>query len=404
MSRLLPSVDSFRIGAEQTLPFSHSQSGVKELGDIQNLGLQTLRFPINWADILPSGRITIKQTVLDNYDRFVDLLLERGLRPIADLSLSTLPEPLEDKGGWINRDSIHWFSDFAALLADTLGDRMKEWLTHADPFLHSKTLYRDAKDEGVRSPRKAWTASHHLLLSHPYARDSILAERADSRVGFGLKFWPVFPASDRTRDHLAAERFETEHHAYYLDLLYLGQFSEAALHLAKYECGDTEFLIESDKFKIHNSADFLLLDYEFMPVIDVADPESFTRKGKLARPQSPKSEPYSDRRSSERLAESLNLLQNKYAPPALILSSASKKDGHEDFLLYHSHHLEAVREAIENKVPLETYEFKKILHGPQSLIHPQDDRPVDDRPYWLRSVIDTRDPEWNPGIIYKELD
>ncbi|RZA13561.1 MAG: glycosyl hydrolase family protein, partial [Proteobacteria bacterium] len=396
--------DSFRIGAEQILAFSHSQSSVKELGDIQNLGLQTLRFPISWAEILPSGRITVKQPVLDNYDRLVDLLLERSLKPIADLSLSTLPEPLEDKGGWINRDSIYWFSDFAALLADTLGDRIKEWMTHSDPFLNSKTLYRDAKDEGEKSPRKAWVASHHLLLSHPYARDSILAERADSRVGFGLKYWPVFPASDRTRDHLAAERFETEHHAYYLDLLCLGRYSEAALHLAKFECGDTEFLIESDKFRIHDSADFIHLDYEFMPVIDVADPESFTRKGKLARTQSPKTEPYSDRRSSERLLESLIILQDKYSPRALTLSSASKKDGHEDFLLYHSHHLEAVREAIENKVPLQGYEFKKILQGPQSVIHPKEDGPRDDRPFWLRSVIETRDPEWNPGIIYKELD
>lgn len=407
--RLLPGKDAFALGIRLTDCLAADQQRIADLEIMKQLGLQTLEFATLWGNVLPSGRGTKNQKGLDLYDRFVDELLELGITPRIELGSDELPEDLESKGGWTSRDSLFWFADYASLVSETLGDRVKDWLTHSDP--EGKRL-----DESIRG----WQSTYHSLLSHAYAREAMHSEHPEQSIGFGIRFWPVYPASDRSRDHEAALRFEAQHTRAYLDLLYKGVFNDIALQLAKASgTGDIEFFRETDKDRLKGSADYLRLDYAFLPVIDVEDKVSHTRSGRLAVKPAKKCEPYTHRRSSERLLESLHKLTRDYAPTALILASESTQreaeitfEGRtEDIprMLYHSHHLQALAEAIDDKLPIKGYLWKSLRNTSEEYdgiiaIDADENFSLKDSAYWLKAVIDTRDPQWESGVDYKSMD
>ncbi len=346
---------------------------------------------------------------MSNLDRLVDDILELGIKPDFNVSSHRLPEALEDKGSWANRDVLYWAADFLRVLAQKLGDRVQDWTGMLDP---EALLPAKAKE--------AWASKHHRVLFLPFAKEAMLSERNDLRLGFGLKFLPIFPASDRNRDHEAVLQILAETQDYYLSLLYQGRFSEAALSYAKYACqSDLDFLREADKHKIKGSADFLRLDYEFLGLIDVKDPESFTRKGKLARRETHKGEPYDHRRSSERLYEALKRLLSQYEIKDLRLSSSPylpvKETEYEQGIedrersLYHSYHLQALLEFGGEESPIHSYLFPAIFDNAAEkagLIHMSDDDELTlkDSGYWFRAMSDTRNPYWEASVNYKEIE
>lgn len=407
--RFLPAKDTFAIGVRITDTFFSEDHSETDMGLLKQLGVQTLEFSCDWGSVLPRGRGTINQKGLDLYDRRVDELLEHGITPRIDLGFKDLPEALKDKGGWTSRDSLDWFADYARLLCATLGDRVTSWVTHSDP-----------EGKRVDSSIQGWKQTYHSLLSHPHAREAMLAEHPGQDIGFGIRFWPIYPASDRSRDHEAALRFEAQHQRFYLDLLFKGEFNDIALQLAKSSgTGDIDFMRESDKHSLKGSADFLRLDYSFLPVIDVEDPASFTRSGRLAHKPTKKSEPYTHRRSSERLLESLIKLHKDYAPSSLALASEAPRAQSEDTtlgrtediprMLYHSHHLQVIAEAIDDAVPIQSYTWTPLrdtesTHDGLLAIDADENRTLKDSAHWLKVLIETRDPHWESGVDYKGMD
>jgi beta-glucosidase len=93
------------------------------------LGLKGYRFSINWARVLPEGTGRVNPKGLDFYSRLVDQLLENGIAPNATLFHWDLPAALDDRGGWLNRDSAHWFAEYAEVMFKALDDRVPRWST-----------------------------------------------------------------------------------------------------------------------------------------------------------------------------------------------------------------------------------------------------------------------------------
>src|SRR3546814_5306262 len=93
------------------------------------LGLQAYRFSIAWGRVLPDGTGSINHAGLDFYERLVDELLANGIQPFATLYHWDLPAALDDRGGWLNRDSADWFADYARVLFDRLDGRVTRWVT-----------------------------------------------------------------------------------------------------------------------------------------------------------------------------------------------------------------------------------------------------------------------------------
>jgi beta-glucosidase len=216
-----------RFIAERGLPddgltaCDHVARAEQDLDLMAELGLEAYRFSVAWARVLPDGRGRPDPRGLGFYDRLVDGLLERGITPWLTLYHWDLPQALEDRGGWRTRDTAGAFTDYAALMADTLGDRVVNWITHNEPWVASMLGHRDGVfAPGSRDMGEALTVAHHLLVSHGAAAQAIRAYAATPRVAIAVDCRPAVPASDREPDVEATRHFDGFRNRWFLDPLF----------------------------------------------------------------------------------------------------------------------------------------------------------------------------------------
>ena len=140
------------------------------------LGLSAYRFSVAWPRVQPTGRGPVNRRGLDFYHRLVDELLERGIEPWLTLYHWDLPQALEDAGGWPERDTAGRFADYAALVHDALGDRVRTWTTLNEPWCSAFLGYASGEHApGRQEPAAALRAAHHLLLGHGLAAQALRA-------------------------------------------------------------------------------------------------------------------------------------------------------------------------------------------------------------------------------------
>ncbi|HET6431986.1 GH1 family beta-glucosidase [Dyella sp.] len=184
------------------------------------LGLKSYRFSINWARVLPEGTGRINAAGLDFYSRLVDTLLEAGISPNATLFHWDLPAALDDRGGWLNRDSADWFADYAQVMFRALDDRVPRWTTLNEPWVVTDGGYlHGTLAPGHRNLYEAPIAAHNLMRA---SGAGIQAYRATGRHEIGVVFniEPKYPASESEADRAAAARADA-----YMNL----QFADPAL-------------------------------------------------------------------------------------------------------------------------------------------------------------------------------
>jgi beta-glucosidase len=169
------------------------------------LGLGAYRFSTSWPRVLPGGTGAPNLKGLDFYSRLVDALLARGIRPFITLYHWDLPQALEDRGGWVARETAAAFGEYAALMGRTLGDRVKDWITLNEPFASTLIGYIwGMHPPGKRDPKLCYQASHHLNLAHGAAVQALRATVPGSRVGVTHVSMPIDPESDTEADRRAA--------------------------------------------------------------------------------------------------------------------------------------------------------------------------------------------------------
>ncbi|WP_424974576.1 GH1 family beta-glucosidase [Dinoroseobacter sp. S124A] len=139
----------------------------EDLDLIRDLGVDSYRFSTSWARVLPEGRGTPNAEGLDFYDRLVDGLLERGIKPAATLYHWELPSPLADMGGWRNRDIAAWFGEFTETIMGRIGDRVWSTAPINEPWCVGwLSHFQGHHAPGLRDIRAAARAMHHILLAH----------------------------------------------------------------------------------------------------------------------------------------------------------------------------------------------------------------------------------------------
>ncbi|HWQ15121.1 MAG TPA: GH1 family beta-glucosidase [Roseiflexaceae bacterium] len=198
----------------------------EDIALMKDLGLQAYRFSIAWPRIIPDGTGQVNQRGLDFYDRLVDGLLEAGIQPYATLYHWDLPQALQDRGGWASRDTAHAFARYADVTARRLGDRVKGWITHNEPWCASILSYWIGEHAPGLKNGPALEAAHHLLLSHGLAMPAIRAAAPRAEAGITLNFSPAHPASDSEADVAAARRHDGFFNRWFADPLFKGSYPE----------------------------------------------------------------------------------------------------------------------------------------------------------------------------------
>jgi beta-glucosidase len=192
----------------------------EDLDLMQRLGLGGYRFSISWPRILPNGSGHPNPAGLDFYERLVDGLLERDIQPMVTLYHWDLPQALEDAGGWLNRETVDHFAEYAGLVGERFSDRVEHWIPVNEPNVVTMLGYGN----GIHAPGKALgfhalPVAHHLLLAHGRAAIALRAAGASS-IGCANNHAPMWPASEDEADVGASKLF---------DALWNGMFSEPML-------------------------------------------------------------------------------------------------------------------------------------------------------------------------------
>ena len=336
---------------------------------MKSLHIQSYRFSIAWPRILPKGRGQVNQAGLDFYSRLVDGLLAANILPFATLYHWDLPQALQDEGGWSARSTAEAFVEYAAVVSRHLGDRIKHWITHNEPWCASMLSHQIGEHApGYQDWRLALLAAHHLLLSHGWATPEIRRHSPTAQVGITLNFTPAVPASASAADFQATRKFDGYFNRWFLDPLYgrhypsdmVAEYLQAG-HLPS--AGMT-FVRPGDLAAIAAPTDFLGVNYYTRAVIRAEE-------GADNLPQTVFPAPHAEWTEMDweiypdGLYQLLNRLYFEYQIPQLYITEngASFSDGPDAAgrsrdqrrLNYLRDHFAAAHRAIQNGVPLKGY-------------------------------------------------
>ncbi|WP_154942752.1 GH1 family beta-glucosidase [Micromonospora palomenae] len=228
-------------GSTGDVACDHYHRHGEDVALMAGLGVSAYRFSIAWPRVQPGGTGAANPAGLDFYDRLVDDLLAAGIDPVATLFHWDLPQPLEDAGGWLNRDTAHRFAEYADLVAARLGDRVKLWITLNEPFIHMSLGH----GTGVHAPGRfllfdALPVAHHQLLGHGLAVAALRA-RGSSPVAIANNYSPVRLLGGTDADRAAGAAYDALHNRLFTDPL-LGRGYPPGFEAAPVRDGDLDII------------------------------------------------------------------------------------------------------------------------------------------------------------------
>lgn len=209
-----------RDGSSGDTACNHYRLYETDLDLIKSTGFSAYRFSTSWPRVFSDRHGTVNTAGVDFYSRLIDSMLERGIEPWITLYHWDLPMFLEENGGWLNRDTAYAFSEYAAFMAGTFGDRVKNWLTHNEMWCSSMLSYHLGEfAPGFTDLGKALTAAHNILLSHGLAVQAMRNSAADISIGIAPNYLPCYPATGSEKDILAASVYDGYFNRWFLDPL-----------------------------------------------------------------------------------------------------------------------------------------------------------------------------------------
>jgi beta-glucosidase len=234
----------------------------EDVGLMAELGLADYRFSISWTRILPHDSAAINRDGLDFYSRLVDELLAHDVRPLVTLYHWDLPQYLQDRGGWTNRDTAAHFAEFAAVVAAHLGDRVPAFTTLNEPWCSAFLGYTTGEHApGFTDSQAGFTAAHHLLLAHGLGIQALRAALpSDRELSITLNPAVVRAASETDDDRAAAHLADLVANRVFLDPLFHATLS-GELVAATASVTDWSFVHDGDLELISSPIDFLGVNY-----------------------------------------------------------------------------------------------------------------------------------------------
>jgi beta-glucosidase len=234
----------------------HYHRWPEDIALMRQLGLKAYRFSVSWPRVLPSGCGRVNPAGLDFYDRLIDALLAANIEPFITLHHWDYPQALYDQGGWINRDNLPYFADFAAVLVKRLGDRIQKWTTFNEPGVIAWDGYVSGEHApGVKNNLKlSRQVTHNLMVAHGLAVQAIRTIDPSLEVGIVLSQWGVDPASDDPADVAAAEHVWNSGETAFLHPIFCGHYHPELIEAAGEDMPDVK---SGDMALISQKLDFL---------------------------------------------------------------------------------------------------------------------------------------------------
>jgi beta-glucosidase len=348
---------------------------LKDVILMKDLGINSYRLSISWSRILPEGTGNINEAGIDYYNFVINTLIKEGIRPLVTLYHFDMPLALANKGGWMNRECVKWFTDYANLCFDRFGDRVKIFLTFNEPSIEMYFLQSvfDAIDKrqipSVPASEKYisehFAHIHHLMLAHAEAVNLYHKKKTGGKIGITYNFMlcdldTVASASGKASLILAREAWNN----LFMDPVFLGSYPQDLINrLNVSQTGD----IQKGDMEIIKSArtDFLGINYYGVNMYHEKAGAGFFGLVNGKNPDKP--EMFNGYVNPDAFVEGLVSLKKQYKNPEIIITENGAGYGESDEKLvdgkvndalrteYIRKHINAVSEAIQKGVNIEGY-------------------------------------------------
>jgi beta-glucosidase len=262
--------------------FSHTQGRIKggwtgdiacddyhrypeDIGIMKQMNLKSYRYSIAWPRIQPSGQGAPNAKGLDYYKRLTDAVLAAGMRPLCTLYHWDLPQSLEDKGGWPNRDTASRFAEYVDIVVRALGDRIQTWAIFNEPWVFTYLGYGQL----IHAPGKNnfdlfLKAAHTVNLAQGDAFRAIKAIAPQAKVGSAFSMAPVTPLTSSPADAAAASRYDAFNNVWFLETALRGRYPEAFVHGTPFEAMGFQ---NGDDKRMTASLDWIGVNYYFRKIV-----------------------------------------------------------------------------------------------------------------------------------------
>ncbi|MGP4041519.1 GH1 family beta-glucosidase [Gracilibacillus sp. D59] len=228
---------------------------------MKDLGIDVYRFSVAWPRIFPNGTGEVNQEGLDYYHRLVDKLLENGIEPMCTLYHWDLPQALQDKGGWNNRETIDAFVEYAELMFKEFSGKIKKWLTLNEPWCISfLSNFIGVHAPGNQDLQLATQISHHLLVAHGKTVQKFRELGNDGEIGFAPNTTWLEPYSNRQEDIDACNREIAWYIEWFMDPVFKGTYPEFMVNWFKKKGVELD-IEDGDMETINQPVDFLGINY-----------------------------------------------------------------------------------------------------------------------------------------------
>lgn len=214
-------------GHSPAVACDHYHRMPQDVALMKELGIDSYRFSLSWPRIQPDGSGPVNRAGMDFYDRLLDELLANGISPMVTLYHWDTPLPLDEAGGWLNRDTAYRLGEFAAIAAAAYGDRVARWVTINEPA----TVTTNGYALGLHAPGKADFANglptvHHQLLGHGLALQALRAAKVPGEIGMTNVYSPMVPNSGNPLDWISAGAMDVAQNRLYADPVLTGKYPD----------------------------------------------------------------------------------------------------------------------------------------------------------------------------------
>ena len=324
------------------------------------MGVKAYRFSVAWPRVIPDGVGRVNEMGLDFYDRLIDSLLEREIAPWLTMYHWDLPEALQIRGGWNNREVVEWFGEYAEMLTSRFGDRVKNWMTLNEPLCSAWLghLYGDMAP-GIKDLQTALNVSHHLLMSHGLACQVIRSNVSEANVGIVINVTPAVPATDSQEDSNAAQLADGFDNRWFLDPVFGRTYPADVIDTL----GASPEIHSGDMKLIAQDLDFLGLNFYFRQTV-AADQNSKPLPIRSVNRENVKRTAMNWEVHPQAFEEILLRISKEYSPKAIYITENGSAWNDEvingeiiddERIDYLARHLDAMRSAKNQGAPILGY-------------------------------------------------
>ena len=203
----------------------------EDIALMAEMGLKTYRFSVAWARIFPEGRGVVNEQGISFYEALIDECLKYGIEPMVTIYHWDLPQALNDLyGGWENPQIIEDFVNYAKVLFERFGRKVKYWITLNEQNIFTSLGWLTAQHPPGKfdDQKMFYRVNHHAFLAHA---KTVLAYKAmgfAGKIGASFAYTPSYPLNCDPQNVMSKVNYDDLKNFWWMDIYAYGRYPVAA--------------------------------------------------------------------------------------------------------------------------------------------------------------------------------